>query len=57
MWEDKEAFIFGRRSTGNFDIRDGVGKSLHKSIHARNLRLLERSSTLLVSRASLPPHP
>jgi hypothetical protein len=56
-WEGKEAFVFGRRSTGHFDIRDCSGKSLHKSIHARNLRLLERANTLLISSASLPPQP
>lgn len=54
MWEGTEAIIFGRRSTGNFDIRDINGQSLHKSIHARNLRLLERANTLLVSSAPLP---
>ena len=54
-WGGKEAFVFGRRSTGNFDIRDIGGQSLHKSIHVRNLRLLERANTLLISSASLPP--
>ena len=54
-WGRVEAFIFGRRSTGNFDIRDGNGKSLHKSINAKHIRLLERASTSLISRTSLPP--
>ena len=52
-WENKEAFIFGRRSTGYFNIRDGNGETLHKSIHANKIRLLVRASTMLVTK-SLP---
>ena len=51
-WEGKEAFIFGRRSTGRFDIRNINGQSLHKSIHIKKLKLLERASTLLNSSVS-----
>jgi N6-L-threonylcarbamoyladenine synthase len=49
LWNDKVAFVFGRRTTGNFDIRDIHNNSLHKSISFKQLGLLERSNTLIVA--------
>jgi N6-L-threonylcarbamoyladenine synthase len=48
-WNDKVAFIFARRTSGNFDIRDIHNKSLRKSINFKKLRLLERSNTLIAA--------
>lgn len=58
LFEDKEAFIFGRRTTGYFDLRLLDGTSIHKSAKAVGLKLLERASTLLFEkrrRQFLPP--
>jgi len=47
LFEGKEAFIFGRRSTGYFDIRTLAGEKIHASAKAKDLKLLESSSTFL----------
>ena len=45
-----ECFIFGRRSTGYFDLRLLDGTKVHASAKAAKLALLERASTLLTER-------
>lgn len=50
LWGNKQCFIFGRRSTGYFDLRDLDGKKIHPSVHVRKLTLLERAGTLLTER-------
>ena len=47
LFEGKEAFIFGRRSTGYFDIRTLAGEKIHASAKAKELKLLESSSAFL----------
>ena len=47
-----DGFIFGRRSTGYFDIRTLDGTKLHASAKYNDLVLLERASTLLTERRS-----
>ncbi|MGF6991110.1 hypothetical protein M2150_002382 [Lachnospiraceae bacterium PM6-15] len=49
-FEDKECFVFGRRSSGYFDIRLLDGTSVHKSVGCKKLRLLEQRSSLLTER-------
>ncbi|MGF7083554.1 RNA-guided endonuclease IscB [Ohessyouella blattaphilus] len=49
-FEDKECFVFGRRSSGYFDIRLLDGTSVHKSVGYKKLRLLEQRSSLLTER-------
>jgi len=43
-------FIFGRRTTGYFDIRTLDGIKIHASAKHQNLVLLERATTLLTER-------
>ena len=45
-----ECFIFGRRATGYFDLRKLNGTSIHKSASVKNIKLLEKRSTLLIER-------
>jgi hypothetical protein len=52
LWKDKVAFVFGRRTSGKFDIRDINNISLHKSISFKQLGLLERSNTLIAAYSS-----
>lgn len=40
-------FIFGRRSSGYFDVRTLGGKKLSPAIHAKKLTLLEKRKTFL----------
>lgn len=47
-----DGFIFGRRSTGYFDIRTLNGTKIHASAKYHDLMLLERASTLLIERRS-----
>jgi hypothetical protein len=46
-FEGQECFIFGRRSSGYFDLRNLDGKKIHASANYKNLKCLEkRASTL-----------
>lgn len=49
LWEGKVVFVFGRRTSGRFDIRDIHNTSLHKSVNFKQLGLLERSNTLITA--------
>lgn len=46
-YNNQECFIFGRRSTGYFDIRLLDGTKIHASANYKKLRLLETSKTSL----------
>ena len=50
LFRNKECFIFGRRATGYFDLRKLDGTSIHKSASVKNIKLLEKRSTLLIER-------
>jgi N6-L-threonylcarbamoyladenine synthase len=45
-----ECFVFGRRTSGYFDLRTLDGKSIHKSAAVRHIRLLGHSTTTLTER-------
>ncbi|MBQ1868813.1 hypothetical protein [Selenomonas sp.] len=45
----KDAFVFGRRSSGGFDIRKLDGEKVSANISCRKLRHLEYRKALLVS--------
>ncbi len=47
-YEDKECFIFGRRSSGSFDLRLLDGTKITAGISYKKCKLLERASTYLV---------
>ncbi len=50
-YQDKEYFIFGRRSSGQFDIRDLSGNKVNKgSISCKKLEFIEPRKTVLVER-------
>lgn len=54
------AFIFGRRSTGSFDVRRLDGTRISAGISFKKLRLLERRRTYLTElrkETALPPLP
>ena len=57
LWNGIACFIFGRRSTGYFDIRKLDGSKVSSSASYKELRLLERASTLLIERrlGDFPP--
>lgn len=57
-YQDKEYFIFARRSSGFFDIRDLSGNKVNKgSISSKKLQLLETRKTVLVERRKIAsPH-
>ncbi len=50
MWKGIECFIFGRRTTGYFDLRQLDGTKVHSSACYKQLSLLERAKTLLIER-------
>ena len=50
LFQGEECFIFGRRSSGYFDLRKLDGTVVHRSASYNKLKLLEKQSTLLVER-------
>jgi hypothetical protein len=54
-WNRTECFIFGRRSSGYFDLRKLDGTRIHKSAGYKDLSLLESAQTLLTERTALLP--
>lgn len=61
LFEGKECFIYGRRTSGYFDIRMLDGTSVHKSASYKKLKLLETRKSYLTERrlqgeeAAIPP--
>jgi hypothetical protein len=50
LWNGRECFIFGRRTSGYFDLRKLDGASICASAKIAELTLLERAKTLLIER-------
>jgi len=50
-------FIFARRTTGYFDLRLLDGTKIHASASVKNIKLLEKSKTLLTERRMRIPPP
>lgn len=50
LFEGQECFIFGRRSTGYFDLRTLDGTKIHASASVKKLELLEQRKSLLTER-------
>lgn len=50
LYEGEECFIFGRRTSGYFDLRKLDGTKIYASASYKKLKLLERASTLLCER-------
>lgn len=51
-FQGKECFVFGRRTTGYFDLRLLDGTKIHASANAKQLNYLERANTFLIERRS-----
>ena len=50
LWRGVECFIFGRRSTGYFDLRKLDGTRIHASAKAAEISLIERAQSFLIER-------
>jgi len=50
MFNEVECFIFGRRSSGYFDLRLLDGTKIHASASVKKLKLLELRNSLLCER-------
>ena len=50
LYQGQECFIFGRRSSGYFDLRMLDGTKIHASVSYKKLKLLEKASTVLIKR-------
>ena len=48
LYDGEECFVFGRRSSGYFDIRKLDGTKVHSAIHCKKLKLLEKRKTILI---------
>ena len=57
-YQGQLCFIFGRRSSGYFDLRRLDGTKVHASANCKHLHLVQRASTCLRERRSgIPPTP
>lgn len=55
-YEGVECFIFGRRSSGYFDLRKLDGTVVHRSAGYKKLKLIQQRKSLLIERrTALPP--
>ena len=52
IYNRQECFIFGRRSSGYFDLRLLDGTKIHRSASVKNIKLLERGRGRLIQRMS-----
>lgn len=50
LYQKQECFIFGRRSSGYFNLRKLDGTKIHASANYKKLKLLEKPKTLLCER-------
>jgi hypothetical protein len=50
LWKGIECFVFGRRTTGYFDLRKSDGTKIHPSVSYKQISLIERAKTLLIER-------
>ena len=53
LWNNIVCFIFGRRKTGYFDLRELGGTKIHASAKAKELKLLETAKTFLIATLKL----
>lgn len=57
-WQGHVCFIFGRRSTGYFDLRTLDGTKIHASASQKQVHLVQRASACIVERrGAIPPTP
>lgn len=49
-YQGRECFVFGRRTSGYFDLRTLDGEVIHRSASVKKIRLIEKASTLLCER-------
>lgn len=56
LWKGIECFIFGRRTTGYFDLRKADGTKVHPSVSYKQLSLLESAKTFLVEAGCSSPY-
>lgn len=52
LYQKQECFIFGRRSSGYFDLRLLDGTKVHATANVKELKLLEKAKTFLIERMS-----
>ena len=50
LWQRQECFVFGRRTSGYFDLRELNGAKVYSSVPAQKCQLLESARTFLVER-------
>lgn len=56
LYQNQECFIFGRRSTGSFDIRLLDGTKISAGVSYKKLNLVEKAKTLLIERRRASSH-
>lgn len=57
LYENQECFIFGRRSTGYFDLRKLDGTRIHNSASYKKLKLLDSRKNYIIERKEMAISP
>lgn len=52
-YKGQECFIFGRRSSGYFDLRKLNRTNIHKSASFKDLKLIQKRQSLLIERRNV----
>ena len=55
-YKDDECFIFGRRSSGYFNLRKLDGTNIHKSANCKDLKSIQQRQSLLTEKRMAFPH-
>lgn len=55
-YQNKECFIFGRRTSGSFDIRQLDGTKISAGVSYKKLKLINHNSGYLIERKTLSSH-
>ena len=55
LYKNQKCFIFGRRTSGYFDLRKLDGTKVHSSAKSTNLKLLKSASTMLIEAHTSSP--
>ena len=50
LYNKQECFIFGRRISGQFDLRKLNGTIINRSVNYKKLKLLECGNSMLIER-------
>ena len=49
-YDGKECFVYGRRNSGYFDLRDIDGSKIHASAHTKKIKLIRHENSIIIKK-------